>query len=130
MRRQVARRGRPPAPYKSQFEARLHTGPLAKLLYEPKGVRIPYVTDHVYVPDFVSARTGVLYEAKGRFRTSVEARKYREVRAQNPEVELRFILANPSVRAYPGSRATLAEWMDRLGFSWCPESAIPNSWRS
>lgn len=116
--------------YRSQLEQRLHTGPLAKLEYEPKDCRLPYTVESTYLPDFVSRRTGVLYEAKGRFRQAAEARKYVCIQAQYPQETLRFVLSNPGVRAYPGTKQSLADWMERHGFEWCVETKIPKSWRT
>ncbi|MGH9992868.1 MAG: hypothetical protein ACREBU_01540 [Nitrososphaera sp.] len=120
---------RTPRPYRSGFEWRLATGPLAGLEYEPKDQRLVYALVKVYTPDFVNKDRGVLIEAKGRFRGSDEARKYLAVREYNPDVDLRFVLLNPDVRAYPGARMTLADWMVKHDFNWCTEDSIPQTWR-
>lgn len=114
--------------YRSKLEQRLHTGPLANLVYEPKEQTLVYALVKTYLPDF--AGNGFLLEAKGRFRTSEDARKYVAVREYNPEVDLRFVLSNPAVKAYPGSRQTLAAWLTKHDFEWCQESAIPRGWRT
>ncbi|MCI0527237.1 MAG: hypothetical protein L0Y56_07320, partial [Nitrospira sp.] len=73
--------------------------------------------------------SGFLLEVKGRFRTYEDARKHLAVREYNPEVDLRFVLSNPEVKAYPGSRQTLGDWLTKHGFEWCQETAIPRDWR-
>lgn len=113
--------------YRSKLEQRLHQGPLARLRYEPKDEMLVYGLVKTYLPDFAGER--FILEAKGRFRSSEDARKYLAVREYNPEVDLRFVLSNPGVKAYPGSLRTLAEWLDKHGFEWAAETAIPPSWR-
>ncbi|MCI0528754.1 MAG: hypothetical protein L0Y56_15050, partial [Nitrospira sp.] len=114
--------------YRSKLEQRLHTGPLAKLIYEPKEHTLVYAVVKTYLPDF--AGSGFLLEAKGRFRTYEDARKHLAIREYNPEVDLRFVLSNPSVTAYPGSRQTLGDWLTKHGFEWCHECAIPGGWQT
>lgn len=114
--------------YKSQLEKRIHTGPMKVLTYEPKDARLSYIVPKMYQPD-LRGRDGALYEIKGRARTSDELRKYVLVKSQHPNIDLRFILMNPNVRAYPGCRTTLANWLAKYGFEWCHEDSIPVTWR-
>lgn len=67
-------------------------------------------------------------ELKGRMRTYGECRKYVAVRECNPEVDLRFVLADPKVRAYPGCKMSLGDWLTKQGFKWCSQHDIPKSW--
>jgi len=108
--------------YKSKFEQYVHIKK-PEWEYEPKKSKCPYTVSHVYNPDFVDPdEPNVLYEAKGRFRTSAEAAKYIHIQEQNPDIEIIFIFMNPKNRM-PNARRrrngtfyTMEEWADRHGF--------------
>ena len=90
--------------------------------YEPEG--IPYTIKHNYTPDF---KIGDMYiETKGYFRTYAEPAKYRAVKAQHPDLDLRFVFMYPH-RSIPGQKTTYAKWAERHGFPWA-EGTIPKAW--
>lgn len=128
MARQKKKKGYP-APYKSGLEHRLHTGAMKHALYEPDWGKTQYTIIKNYVPDFIHEdEPFILYEAKGRFRTFDEAKKYIHVRDSNPEVTIRFIITNPNSRAYPQTEMTMGDWLTKHGFEWCTETEVPPEW--
>lgn len=120
-----------PPPYKSEFEYRLHTGPMKRHEYEPKGSGLSYVIEgKTYNPDYVCADDpNILYEAKGYFRTHAEAMKYVHVLRSNPDKVIRFIITDPKKRAYPQVKMTMGDWLTKHGFEWCTEDDVPDEWK-
>ena len=82
-------------------------------------------TLHTYTPDFVLSN-GIIIESKGLF--SVEDRKkHLLVKAQHPELDIRFVFQNPHNRLYKGSPTTYAMWAEKNGFKWARKT-IPAEW--
>lgn len=97
----------------------------AKVPFEYEPCKIPYTITHTYTPDFV-IRDNVYIETKGFFRDSSEARKYKAIKEQNPDLDLRFVFMYPD-RRIPGQKTTYAAWADRHGFPWAG-GCIPKEW--
>lgn len=117
------------APYRSGFEERLHKGPLKGLPFEP--IKIPYIIEAKYTPDFVNEKQKIIFEAKGRFESSKEAAKYIHFRKCNPDWEVIFIFEAPTKpmpfakKRKDGTKFTHAEWADKNSFRWFTEHTIP-----
>ena len=118
---------------RSKFEVDLKKK-LKACKYEP--FRIKYTWEAEYIPDFVPTENeNILIEAKGRFRTRQEARKYQAVQKSNPEVKIVFIFMKPSCpmpgarKRKDGSRLTHAEWAESNGFEWCTIRTLPEEWK-
>ncbi len=100
---------------------------LGKFLYEPFSAK--YWQPKSYTPDFVHPENqNVWYEVKGFFRSHDEAKKYIHIRDSNPNIELRFIVSNPNIKAYPKVKIKMGEWLTKHGFKWCTKDNIPESW--
>lgn len=118
-----------PKGYDSGLEHRLHKGVLRDWIHHPE--RIPYVSRHTYQPDFKLG--GTLVEAKGRFRTSAEARKYIDIRdALPPDRKLVFIFSDsnkpmPNAKKRKcGTKFTHGEWADKNSFVYyCEKRGLP-----
>ena len=118
---------------RSKFEVELKKK-LKACKYEP--FKVPYTWEANYIPDFVPlADENILIEAKGRFRTTQEARKYEAVQNTNPEVEVVFVFMNPKApmpgaqrRKKCGTRMTHAEWAENHGFRWYTIRTLPEEW--
>jgi hypothetical protein len=132
----------------SKFEQRLRDGVLKDVEFHPDD-KIEYVSRHKYEPDFVceipddkgSFHT-IFIEAKGRFRDSKEAAKYKDIREAITEYtcykgkqtftyELVFLFQKPDTpmphskkRKKCGTKQTHSEWADRNGFRWFTEQTI------
>ena len=119
-------------PYDSLVEKSLAEGPLKVAKFHPD--KIPYVSHHVYEPDFVyTDAKGIewIIEAKSIFNDSKEASKYRWVReALREDQILVFVFEKPdqpihwSSKRKDGTRQTMAEWAERNGFVWFTAETI------
>ncbi len=96
-----------------------------KVPFEYESLKIPYVIHHEYRPDFILSN-GVIIEAKGFFRSPAEIAKMRAVKAQHPDLDIRFVFqdAHKQIR---GQKTTHAQWAERHGFPWA-DGEIPKEW--
>ena len=69
-----------------------------------------------YTPDFILPN-GIVIETKGRFVTA-DRQKHLMIKAQHPDLDLRFIFTNPNARISKQSRTTYADWCERKGFKY------------
>ena len=94
--------------------------------YEARTVRyqVP-AAEHRYTPDFVLGN-GVIVEAKGRFDAADRAR-HLLIRAQHPDLDIRFVFQRASLPICKGSRTTCVDWCRRHGFQYA-DGAVPPSW--
>ena len=93
-----------------------------------ESLKIPWVlpeTPHKYTPDF-PLPNGIIVETKGRFLDADRA-KHIMVKAQFPDLDIRFVFSNPKAKIRKGSPTTLAMWAERHGFAWAAK-LIPASW--
>ena len=101
-------------------------------LYEE--VAIPYLRPArpaKYTPDFVLTRNGIIVETKGRFITE-DRQKHLHVRAQHPDLDIRFVFSNPRTRISKQSVTTYADWCSgknpqKASFLYAA-AAIPQAW--
>lgn len=115
--------------YKSGLEHQLHLGPMKNAEYEPVWSKVEYTIKKTYNPDFAfKSQENVVYEAKGRFRTFEEAKKYVYVKESNPHLTIRFIITDSKQRAYPQTKMSLGDWLTKHGFAWALASQIPEDW--
>lgn len=123
------------APYRSMFE-KTCSRKLKDCDYEPKDATIEYTKTATYHPDFVpKSRSGIVFECKGRFRTTYEAAKYIAVRDCNPDIQIIFIFMNPTCpmpgarkRKKCGTKQSHVEWAEKNGFEWCTKDTIRKEW--
>ncbi len=117
------------AGYRSGLEERT-----AKNL-EAKGVPFSYEKDTVhytkparnakYTPDFV-LENGIIAETKGRFVTA-DRQKHILIKAQHPDLDIRFVFSNPNTRISKQSKTTYAMWCEKHGFLYA-KGEIPDAW--
>lgn len=94
--------------------------------YEPIRIKyVPLALERTYVPDFVLAN-GIVIEAKGYF-TSADRQKMKAVKAQYPDLDIRFVFANPRNRLGSKSTTTYGKWAIDHGFPYATVS-IPTAW--
>jgi Autographiviridae endonuclease I len=96
-----------------------------KVPFEYEPCDIPYVINHNYRPDF-KLPNGVYIEAKGYFRTAAEIAKYRAVKAQHPDLDIRFVFMDEN-KKIPGQKTTHGQWAKRHGFPYA-SGKIPKEW--
>lgn len=91
-------------------------------------LRIPYLVPektHKYTPDF-ELPNGIIPETKGLFENNDRA-KHLLIRAQFPELDIRFVFTNPEAKLYKGSSTTYAMWCTKNGFKYA-KGLIPEEW--
>lgn len=93
--------------------------------YVYEDTKVPYILECNYNPDFRLLNSGILIETKGRLMPD-ERRKHLAVRAQNPELDIRFCFMEAH-KKMPGTKSTHAQWATRNGFLWC-DGSIPKEW--
>lgn len=95
-------------------------------LYEQ--VAVPFVQPakpRKYTPDFILSN-GIIVETKGRFETADRA-KHDLVRAQHPDLDIRFVFSRSSTRISKQSKTTYADWCRSRGFHFA-DKAVPTKW--
>mgnify|MGYP003335778867 CR=1 FL=1 len=87
---------------------------------------IDYVIKHKYLPDF-RLPNGVHLECKGYW-DDEDRRKVRNVKEQNPDLDLRMVFQNPFNTISKRSKTTYAQYCERIGIPWCSYNSIPLKW--
>jgi len=84
--------------------------------FEYEATKIPFVSEHIYTPDFTLFDLHV--ECKGWFRPG-DRKKYKSIRECMPHGhELVFLLMKPSKPVGKGAKLTMAGWCNKEGFKW------------
>jgi len=78
-----------------------------------------------YHPDF-RLPSGIYVETKGRFVTA-DRQKHILIKAQHPDIEIRFVFSNSKSRISKTSKTTYADWCDKHGFLYA-DKLIPKEW--
>lgn len=89
---------------------------------------LPYVAPakpHKYTPDFV-LENGIIVESKGRFETA-DRQKHLLVKAQHPELDIRFVFSSSKAKINKRSTTTYGDWAEKNGFKYADKS-IPDAW--
>jgi len=82
-------------------------------------------TKHKYHPDF-KLPNGIFVETKGRFLTD-DRKKHLLIKAQSPELDIRFLFQNSKSKISKGSKTTYADWCIKYGFKFA-DKVIPANW--
>lgn len=97
-----------------------------KALYE--SLVIPFtqpVKPRKYTPDF-PLPNGIVVESKGRFLTA-DRQKHLLIKAQHPDLDIRFVFSYARTRISKQSKTTYAAWCESKGFQYA-EKFIPDAW--
>lgn len=78
-----------------------------------------------YTPDF-RLPNGVIIETKGRFLTA-DRQKHLLVKAQHPDLDIRFVFEQPQKTISKQSSTTYAAWCDKHGFKYA-KGSVPREW--
>lgn len=78
-----------------------------------------------YTPDF-KLPNGIIIETKGRFLTE-DRQKHLLVKAQHPDLDLRFVFSNSKTKINKRSTTTYADWCVKHGFLYA-DKAAPAAW--
>lgn len=116
------------------FRSKLEQNIARKLGME--GIEFGYESDSVsfvqpaknrrYTPDFWLPN-GVILEAKGLL-SKEDRDKHLWIKEQHPNLDIRFVFQNPSLKLHKGAKTTYAQWATKNGFKWCKAPNIPESW--
>lgn len=90
--------------------------------------KVPYsipLTFHKYTPDFL-LDNGIIVETKGIF-DAQDRNKHLLIKAQYPELDIRFVFSRSAAPITKGSKTTLAVWCERFGFKYA-DKLIPRAW--
>ena len=100
-----------------------------------KGISVSYelekikytipLSHHTYTPDF-KLPNGIYVETKGRFMPD-DRKKQLLVKAQRPELDIRFVFSSSNNKITKGSKTTYADWCIKNGFKYA-DKLIPESW--
>jgi len=82
-------------------------------------------TQHTYTPDF-KLPNGIFVESKGRFLTD-DRKKHLLIKAQHPNLDIRFVFTNSKSKIRKGSKTTYADWCIKYGFQYA-DKLIPEEW--
>jgi hypothetical protein len=114
------------AGYRSGFERTVAMNMESRgIKFEYESVKLPYTLEGIYNPDIRLVDSGIIIEIKGVL--SVEdRRKMRAVKAQHPDLDIRFCFMNAKTKIQHGKQSN-ADWAEKNGFLWC-EGKIPEEW--
>ena len=96
------------------------------VMYETE--KVPYIipaSDHIYHPDFLLPN-GIYVETKGRF-VIADRKKHLLIKAQHPELDVRFVFTNSRNKINKSSKTTYADWCEKNGFKYA-DKHIPEEW--
>jgi len=94
--------------------------------YEYEKTKVPYQKKvSTYLIDF-ELHNGIIIETKGRFK-SEDRSKHLLIKAQHPNLDIRFVFSNSKSKLYKGSKQTYGGWCERHGFLYS-DKVIPESW--
>ena len=82
-------------------------------------------SSHKYTPDF-ELPNGIIIETKGRFMVA-DRKKHLLIKAQHPELDIRFVFSNSKAKLNKGSKTTYALWCTKHGFEFA-DRLIPRAW--
>ena len=78
-----------------------------------------------YTPDF-KLPSGIFVETKGRF-VVADRQKHLLIKAQQPELDIRFVFSNSKAKISKGSKTSYADWCVKNGFIFA-DKEIPKEW--
>lgn len=115
--------------YRSGLEERIANELAAKgINVRFESIKIGYtppVKSRTYTPDF-PLPNGITIESKGRFLTE-DRQKHKNIKAEHPDLDIRFVFSNSRAKLSKGSPTTYANWCDQYGFLYADKS-VPDEW--
>lgn len=79
-----------------------------------------------YTPDITFTNNPMVIEVKGRF-VAEDRKKHELIKAEHPDLDIRFVFQRASAPITKGSKTTLAMWAEKRGFLWA-EKRVPEEW--
>ena len=120
------------AAYQRSFRSGLEVKVATKLKesgveFEYETLKIKYRVDEIrtYTPDFVFPN-GLIVETKGYF-DSNDRKKHLLIKAQFPELDIRFVFQNSATKIRKGSKTSYGDWCQKNGFIYA-DKEVPKEW--
>ena len=91
-----------------------------KAEYGYEVTKVPYIipeSKHIYHVDWTLVN-GIYVETKGYLSDYAERTKYVLIKQQHPDIDLRFVFANPN-KLCGGTKMTHAKWAEKYSFPFC-----------
>jgi hypothetical protein len=98
------------------------------IAYRYESLAIPFLQPakpRKYTPDYLITSNGIIIETKGRFVTA-DRQKHLLVKAQYPDLDIRFVFSNSRQRISKQSATTYGVWAEQKGFKYASKSVPPN----
>jgi hypothetical protein len=96
--------------------------------YRYEEVKVRYskpATSHTYTPDFILPN-GIVVETKGIFDVD-DRKKHDLIRAQHPQIDIRFVFTRSKSPIRKGSKTTYGDWCLKRGIPFA-DKLIPEAW--
>ena len=96
--------------------------------YQYEKAKVAYTkpeSNHKYTPDF-QLDNGILIETKGLF-TAPDRQKHLLVKAQHPDLDIRFVFSRAASKITKGSKTSYADWCEKNGYRYS-DKMIPQCW--
>lgn len=97
-----------------------------KVRFEYEPVKLPYVLERSYIPDFYISDKAIYIEAKGKLDADTRA-KMLAVKKAHPDLDIRFVFMRASNKLSKASKQTYGDWATKNGFQWA-DGDIPEEW--
>lgn len=97
----------------------------AKVAFEYEPVKLPYVLNYTYCPDF-RLKNGIYIEAKGVLDQFTRS-KMIAVKKAHPDLDIRFVFQNGNNKLSKSSKTTYMKWAEKNGFP-AAHGTIPEDW--
>tara|TARA_R100000808_G_C2128239_1_gene138011 strand:+ start:817 stop:1167 length:351 start_codon:yes stop_codon:yes gene_type:complete len=94
--------------------------------YEYETTKVAYQIQHHYTPDFILPNH-VILECKGYW-DAADRRKMKNVKEQNPDLDIRMVFQSPYNKISKKSKTTYAKWCEKHDIPWCAFHTIPIDW--
>ena len=114
--------------YRSSLEesiAEYLTEQKVKFKYETVKIEWEDIYYRKYTPDFILPN-GIIIETKGEFKLA-DRKKHFHIKAQHPDLDIRFIFSNSKTKIYKNAKSNYADWCTRNGFIFS-DKCIPEDW--
>lgn len=99
--------------YRNGFEERCARDLGPEFSYE--AVKLPYVLECTYLPDFIDTAGKRIVEAKGLF-DAADRRKMLAVQRTYPDYSIEIWFSDPERKISPKSKTTYRAWSEKHGF--------------
>jgi hypothetical protein len=95
-----------------------------RFTYEP--IKLPFVIERNYLPDFYIPATGIYIEAKGKLDADTK-QKMIAVKKAHPHLDIRIVFMRGSNKLSKASKKTYMDWAAQHGFP-AADGEIPETW--